>query len=127
MNGKADILKLMTAVFSVMIGYIFQFQHNIFSRRTFYMIVFIKLPSDHIGRQLFWIGICGHKICHLSSIPKNCDLVTDRHDLTHTMGNDNDSVALFFQITENVEKLCGLLRSEHASRLIQDQKFYISV
>ena len=127
MNGKADILKLMTAVFSVMIGHIFQFQHNIFFRRTFYMIVFIQLPSDHIGGQLFRIGVCGHKICHLSAIPKNGNLVTDCHDLAHTMGDDNDSVALFFQIAEDVEELCGLLRSEHAGRLIQDQKFYISV
>ena len=77
--------------------------------------------------QLFRIGVCSHKICHLSAIPKNGNLVTDCHNLAHTMGDDNDSIAFFFQIAENIEKLCGFLRGEYASRLIQNQKFYISV
>lgn len=91
------------------------------------MIIIRKLTSDHVGRQFLRICICSDKICHLFSVPENSNFVADGHDLTHTVGDDNNSITFFFQIAENIEELCGLLRGKHTGRLVQDQKLYIPV
>ena len=62
---------------------------------------------------------------HLA-LTQNGTLVTDIHNLTQLVGDEDHSQAFRSQLAQQLEELLGFLRGQHSGRLVQDQQLGIT-
>ena len=58
---------------------------------------------------------------HHRALAHDRDVVGHRHDLAQLVGDQHDRAALVAQVAQDAEQMVGLLRRQHAGRLVQDQ------
>ena len=57
----------------------------------------------------------------ISPLAHHRDVVGHRHDLAQLVGDQDDRLALVAQRAQDAEQVVGLLRGQHAGRLVEDQ------
>jgi hypothetical protein len=67
-----------------------------------------------------WLVRRRHRLDHPAGAHHR-DAVGDRHDLAQLVGDQDDRAALVAQRPQHAEELVGLLRGQHAGRLVEDE------
>ena len=79
------------------------------------------LAADHQLGQLLAAGVGGAAIGHHRTLAHHRDVVGNRHDLAQLVGDQDDGTALCLEVAQDAEQMVGLLRGQHAGRLVEDQ------
>ena len=78
------------------------------------------LANHHLGKNGFR-SLRGVYRADILTFSENGNLVGNFHNLVELMRDNDDGLVVSAHITQNVEKLLRLLRSEHGGRLVKNQ------
>ena len=79
------------------------------------------IAPDHQPRDILLCDITRVVNAHGAAVSHDGQPIGDFHDLVQLVGNEDDGIALIFQVNELLEKLGRLLRGQDRRRLVEDQ------
>jgi len=79
-------------------------------------------PAHHQARQVGRRALGGRGGGHHLAPAHDRDLVGDPHHLGQLVGDEDDRLALGFEVADDLEEAIYLLRREHRRRLVEDEQ-----
>ena len=80
-----------------------------------------NVAPDHQPGDIFFCHVARVVNAHGAAVSHDGQPIGDFHDLVELVGNEDDGIALIFQVNELLEKLGRLLRGQDRRRLVEDQ------